>query len=501
MLFHSKEFLLFFLPGTFLVWLCLTLLGRSRLALGWLTIASLVFYAYWNPTYLAILLASLAWNFNFGKLVDPAFGRPSRARNLILWIGVAANLLLLGYFKYANFFVDTINAVFDPDWNFEKVILPLAISFYTFQQIAYLVDSYRGKAPGHSFLDYVFFVAFFPQLIAGPIVHHAEMLSQTRVRLQSTSIPGNVVTGLSIFVVGLFKKMVLADSCGELANPFFTAVSEGEQFSAGTSWCAVLAYGFQIYFDFSGYSDMAIGLARIFGFRLPENFRAPYRATSIIEFWRRWHITLSRFLRDYLYIPLGGNRHGTLLRYRNLMLTMLLGGLWHGAGWNFVFWGGLHGLYLSVNHLWIRRRSKFVPSSDHSARVHQVFSWSLAMFCVLIAWVFFRADSLKSAFVILGSMFGIESGPLSFTSTLGPAWRSYLLRPWLLSLELIVLLAPTTQSYFRISRPTLENASVKPTWWCWRPGFLHGIVIGLLLIPVARRYFSLSPTEFLYFNF
>jgi D-alanyl-lipoteichoic acid acyltransferase DltB (MBOAT superfamily) len=509
MLFHSKEFLLYFLPGTFLVWLCLTLLGRPRIALGWLTIASLAFYACWNPPYLALLVGSLAWNFSFGKLVDPALGRPPRTRTVLLWIGVAANLALLGYFKYANFFVDTMNAVVHLGWTFEKILLPLGISFYTFQQIAYLVDAYRGKAKGHSLLDYVFFVTFFPQLIAGPIVHHAELIPQTLKKFRVSEIPGHLVIGVSIFIIGLFKKFVLADTCGEIANPFFSAVAEGSRFDWMNSWCGVLAYGFQIYFDFSGYSDMAVGLGRIFGYKMPENFSAPYRATSIVEFWRRWHMTLSRFLRDYLYIPLGGNRHGALMRYRNLMLTMLLGGLWHGAGWTFVIWGGLHGIYLSVNHLWSRYAPRALTTADlvpgimkdRVPGIKQVMFWSLSMLCVTIAWVFFRADSVTSSFAILSSMFGMEPGKPMNPALLGEAWKSYLRWPWLILMEAIVLLAPTTQSYFRAARPTLETEGPATSWWHWRPNLLHAVLIGMLLIPVARRYFSLAPTEFLYFNF
>jgi alginate O-acetyltransferase complex protein AlgI len=312
---------------------------------------------------------------------------------------------LLAYYKYANFFVDNINAFFELGWNIEHIILPLAISFFTFQQITYLVDAYRGETKEYNFLHYALFVTFFPQLIAGPIVHHREMMPQFSNRDFSKTNYYFIATGLSIFFLGLFKKAVIADSLSPYVAETFTVVASGALLSFFEAWKGVLAYTFQLYFDFSGYSDMAIGLAFMFGIRLPLNFNSPYKSASIIEFWQRWHITLSRFLKDYLYIPMGGNRKGEPRRYLNLMITMLLGGLWHGAGWTFVIWGGLHGIYLVINHLWrnIKANISMTASDNYLVR----YGCRAATFiAVAVAWVYFRADSLDAANVMVRSLAG-----------------------------------------------------------------------------------------------
>jgi alginate O-acetyltransferase complex protein AlgI len=511
MLFHSKDFLFYFFPLVCVVWLLLISLRKTKVLLAWLTLSSLVFYAYWNPPYIALLVLSILVNYFVGKAIDPNSGRKQKIRFVVLIWGVSGNLLLLAYFKYFNFFASTINEAFQVGWNFEKVILPLAVSFFTFQQVAYLVDSYRGGISDHSLLNYSFFVTFFPQLIAGPIVHHSELIPQVQRQNSYRAIPENFLIGASIFVVGLFKKVVIADSCGELASPLFAQASAGSYFGTADAWTGVLAYTFQIYFDFSGYSDMAIGLARFFGFQLPENFRAPYRATSIIEFWRRWHITLSRFLRDYLYIPMGGNRKGVLMRYRNLFVTMLLGGVWHGAGWTFLVWGGLHGIFLIINTLW----RNFLSRLSHLKVQFPGFlavmcGWILTMSCVVFAWIFFRAETLSSALEILNVMF---CGPTKdiltsdvaikgVAAVFGEFSASYLKWPWLILVLLCCLLLPTTQCYFRNYKPVtgdLVCSSIKLL--CWRPNFIHGAIIGLMVFAIIRKYFTLAPTEFLYFNF
>lgn len=507
MLFHSVVFLFAFLPIVWAVWLLAIHVNGGRWVRHWLTFASWFFYAYWNPPYLALLLGSICVNFWLGCLVDPLFGeKQARARRVLLYLGLAFNLGLLGYFKYANFFVDTMSSILGYGWNLENVVLPLAISFFTFQQIAYLIDSFGGRVRGHSFWDYSFFVSFFPQLIAGPIVHHGEIIPQLQRSPESGKILRNLQVGISIFILGLFKKMVLADSCGEWVGPVFAAAQAGSNFSTADAWLGVLAYTFQIYFDFSGYSDMAIGLALMFGLRLPQNFAAPYRATSIVEFWRRWHITLSRFLRDYLYIPLGGNRYGVWMRYRNLLITMLLGGLWHGAGWTFVIWGGLHGLYLAMNHGWNTLMAGSKWHGSIPTWIRQSTGWVLTMFAVVFAWVFFRADTIQSAAAILDAMAG-RGGEASWGTPLavlavGTMFERFVVF-WFLLLAGIILLLPTTQSYFRAENPVLDipDSYRKIQKWCWRPGFLHGILSGILLFFVVRKYYSAAPTEFLYFNF
>ena len=313
MLFNSAEFLFFFLPVTLLVFLFLLKQQKSNLLVAWLVLASLFFYGWWNPAYLILIVFSMIFNFNFGKLVSL-----KKHSKLLLSVGVCVNLGFLGYFKYTNFLVDQINTVASTNFNIETIILPLAISFFTFQQIAYLVDAKRGLTSEYSFLHYALFVTFFPQLIAGPIVHHKQMLPQFEAVQNAKFDYMNIAIGLSIFSIGLFKKTVLADGMAPYANVVFAQAEAGESISMFVAWGGALAYTFQLYFDFSGYSDMAIGIARLFGIVLPLNFYSPYKSLNISEFWRRWHITLSNFLRDYIYIPLGGNRLGEFSRYRNL---------------------------------------------------------------------------------------------------------------------------------------------------------------------------------------
>ncbi|WP_222937607.1 MBOAT family O-acyltransferase [Spartinivicinus ruber] len=323
----------------------------------------------------------------------------------MLIFGITMNLGLLAYFKYANFFVENINLVLATQLSIANIVLPLAISFFTFQQIAYLVDAWKGETKEYSFLHYCLFVCFFPQLIAGPIVHHKEMLPQilrpTNLRPQAT----NFVIGITIFAIGFFKKTVIADNLALYVSPVFDNTNLTASIDFFTAWGSALAYTLQLYFDFSGYSEMAIGCARLFGVKLPINFFSPYKSTSIVEFWRRWHITLSRFLRDYLYIALGGNRHGKVRRYTNLLLTMVLGGLWHGAGWTFVIWGCLHGFYLVVNHAWVHLLKTFNLSIE-KYKLYQLFSWALTLLAVVVGWVYFRAPNLEQANTILLAMAG-----------------------------------------------------------------------------------------------
>src|SRR5215813_3889422 len=345
MLFSSFTFLFQFLPATVLAFVAARR-HSPRAGILVLVAASLVFYGAWRPIYLSLLIGSMLFNFLSGLLMENA-----ERRRAVGMLGVAVNLSVLGFFKYTNFLLDSFDTASGLSLPHVDIILPLGISFFTFQQIAYLVDVMRGARVERDIVSYTLFVSFFPHLIAGPLVHHAEMIPQfTRERSSRSALLA--ARGWAIFVAGLFKKVAIADNLAQFDNPVFAHVDAGGSVGAQWAWLSILAYTLQIYFDFSGYSDMAIGLALLFGIRLPVNFRSPYKATSIIDFWRRWHITLSRFLRNYLYIPLGGNRLGKQRRYANLMVTMLLGGLWHGAGWNFLIWGGLHGLYLGINHLW-----------------------------------------------------------------------------------------------------------------------------------------------------
>ena len=318
------------------------------------------------------------------------------SKKSILIFGIVSNLALLGYFKYADFFIENFNFISGSNVNLLNMVLPLAISFFTFQQIAYLVDSYRGETKEYDFLNYALFVTFFPQLIAGPIVHHKEMMPQFASKWNMVKNYRNIALGLFIFSIGLFKKVVIADTFAVWATAGFDTATTLNFFEA---WATSLSYTFQLYFDFSGYTDMAIGIALLFNIKLPINFNSPYKALSIQDFWRRWHITLSRFLRDYIYIPLGGNKKGNFRTYTNLMATFILGGFWHGAGWTFLFWGFLHGLSLAIHRLWQTLGFK-------------MWTWLALLITfnfVNIAWVFFRAKEWDDALRILSSMFSLDN--------------------------------------------------------------------------------------------
>jgi alginate O-acetyltransferase complex protein AlgI len=404
LLFNSYEFIFVFFPLCVLGYYLCTRFLSLEYALSFLVAASLCFYAYWKPVYLLLILFSITFNFIIGRLLaDP--GR-SGLKGIMIF-GVCVNLAALGYFKYANFFVDNVNQLAGTNWNLEKIFLPLAISFFTFQQISYLVDTYRGKTSEHSFLHYALFVCFFPQLIAGPIVHHKEILPQfvnkTTMRLCSS----NVAIGLSIFAIGLFKKTVLADNLAVYVWPVYDSPEGAANVDFFRAWSSTLAYTFQLYFDFSGYSDMAIGAARVFGVRLPLNFFSPLKSMSIVEMWRRWHITLSRFLREYLYIALGGNRSGTVRRYFNLFMTFLLGGLWHGAGWHFLAWGALMGGFVVFNHGW-RNMLQALGLALDAKIYYKAFCWVVTFTAWVFSLVFFRAHNMDDVASISKAMLGLS---------------------------------------------------------------------------------------------
>ena len=391
MLFNSYEYILIFLPFVFIVYFYLHRRHKSTAARIFLLLASLCFYAYWKTEYLTLLLFSIFFNYNIGKFLASSTVSP-HARKATLVFGIGINLAILGYFKYTDFFLENINTLFGLSLPYLHIVLPLAISFFTFQQIAYLVDTYRGEVREYGFLNYALFVTFFPQLIAGPIVHHKEMMPQFASRFNWTVRHKNIALGLFIFSLGLFKKVIIADSFAVWANRGFDTAQHLNMIEA---WFTSLSYTLQLYFDFSGYTDMAIGAALLFNIRLPINFYSPYKALNIRDFWRRWHITLTRFLRDYLYIPLGGNRYGRLRTYRNILLVFLLGGIWHGAGWTFAVWGLLHGIALVVHRQW---QMLFIAMPKWLA-------WFLTFNFVNISWIFFRAKSFEDAMKVLHGMF------------------------------------------------------------------------------------------------
>ncbi len=395
MLFNSYAFIFLFLPMALLGFFVLGRLSHLAVII-WLALASLAFYAIGNWQFVPVLVASIAFNYGAGYLLIER-KLSDAARRLVLIAGVGGDLLILGIFKYAGFFAANLNAVLATHLSL-NVLLPVGISFYTFTQIAFLVDAWRGNVARYALPHYALFVTYFPHLIAGPILHHRDMIPQFErpgIRRPDAHL---ILHGVIIFAIGLFKKTCLADGIQPLVSLAFGAPAP---LAFDHAWIGALAYTFQLYFDFSGYSDMAIGMSLMFGVFLPINFNSPYKAQSIVDFWRRWHMTLSQFLRDYLYIPLGGNRRGPVWRYVNLMVTMLLGGLWHGAAWTFVAWGALHGLYLCINHAW----NYLVPAPPQRlAPLAGPAAGALTFLAVVIAWVFFRADSFSSALTVLTGM-------------------------------------------------------------------------------------------------
>ncbi|MBL4661381.1 MAG: MBOAT family protein [Alcanivoracaceae bacterium] len=398
LLFNSIEFIFFFLPVTFFIYFYLNTKQYFRLSKIFLVVSSLFFYSWWNIVYLPIIIFSMVFNFVIGNIlktqVPIALAKVVISKKVILTIGIISNLTLLGYFKYSDFFIQNINNAFSTNIALLNLALPLAISFFTFQQIAYLVDSYRTATKEYDFINYAVFVTFFPQLIAGPIVHHKEMMPQFANNINSKINYGNITRGIYIFSIGLFKKVIIADTFAVFATAGFDVA---ETLSFFEAWATSLSYTFQLYFDFSGYTDMAIGLALLFNITLPINFNSPYKAINIQDFWRRWHITLSRFLRDYIYIPLGGNRKGSFITYQNLMATFIIGGLWHGAAWTFVFWGFLHGLAISIHRLWI----------NSGLRLWNWLAWFITFNFINITWVFFRAENWEDVNKVLNGMFAI----------------------------------------------------------------------------------------------
>jgi len=496
MLFNSHEFLFFFLPAVLAGYWWLNGHAAPRIALGWLVAASLFFYGWWNPAYLWILVLSMAGNYAFGRAIAASRSDGAGGATLVA-LGVAANLGLLSYFKYSGFLLDNLGALTGEDWSPAQIILPLGISFFTFQQIAYLADCRSFGTAERDFVKYGLFVSFFPQLIAGPIVHHDEMVSQFGKKAGAPVNRRLLAAGITVFAIGLAKKVIVADTASGYASPVFEAAARGVWVEALAAWQGMLAYGVQIYFDFSGYSDMAIGLGLMFGIRLPLNFNSPYKAGSIIDFWRRWHMTLSRFLRDYLYVPLGGNRHGRARRYANLMAVMLLGGLWHGAGWTFILWGGLHGLYLVVNHFWRWLRARTgLPASP--ALVERAAGHLLTLAAVMVAWVIFRAPDMESAGRIVVGLVGL--GGTGYQLPDLASVSSLLISAEML---LICLLAPNTQQFVGRFLGTEQREDAPLTGVLrslkWRPSAGYAVASGFLLLVSIMSLWN--PSEFLYFQF
>lgn len=372
MLFSSHIFLLFFLPCVLAGYFLLSRWHKGMLSRLFLLAACFVFYGWFNYLYGLLLLLSILWNFGFGRLLQSFPQEKRMIRLLTAVVSIAGNLLLLGYFKYTDFFIANLNRLFSTDYPLLHILLPLGISFFTFQQVAYLVDVYKGKlASNYSFLTYALFVSFFPQLIAGPIVLPGEMMPQFHDPNNLKWNSDNFAGGLRLFAIGLAKKLLIADLLARTIDP---AWNSADALLPVDAWGAAIGYTLQIYFDFSGYCDMAIGLGLMFNIRIPQNFNSPYKATSVHDFWHRWHITLGRFLAEYLYYPLGGSRCGIARTCVNMIITFLLSGLWHGAGWLFILWGFLHGIAVTLCRL--RKDLKLPPCRPSAAEFSRFCFWS-----------------------------------------------------------------------------------------------------------------------------
>ena len=488
MLFNSYEFIFFFLPITFMVYFWLNHKRLTYASKGWMVAASLFFYSWWNVLYLPLILGSILFNFIMGSTITKTGTFETKkgfSRYVLLSFGIIINLVLLGYFKYMDFFITNANVVLGSHWELMHIILPLGISFFTFTQIAYLVDAYRNEVKEMDYLNYTLFVTFFPHLLAGPILHHKEMMPQFDAVKNKVLNTKNIAAGLFLFSIGLFKKVVIADTFAQWANAGFSTASALNFFEA---WATSLSYTFQLYFDFSGYTDMALAVALMFNIKLPANFNSPYKALDIQDFWRRWHITLSRFLRDYIYIPLGGNRKGEWRTYANLFSVFLIGGLWHGASWMFVTWGALHGIAIVIHRMW----------KQLGLTMNSLLAWFITFNFINITWIFFRAKNWDHASNILQGMgygdiivsdkfettlgyltnFGIEFG--QFMIHLGGSTSTWI---WILCAILLILMTPNS---------TRLTQNFKPST----------ITLGVTIVLCVDALIHLSKnSEFLYFNF
>jgi len=491
MLFNSYIFILVFLPLTIILYYLSRKFYGRELSFVVLVAASFFYYGYWKASYLIILFFSIIFNYYIGIYLSKI--HKTKYKKRILTLSITLNLLLLGYYKYTNFFLDNLSFLLGNEYSTLAIILPIGISFFTFQQIAYLVDAYRGEAKEYSFVHYCLFITFFPQLIAGPIVHHKQMLPQFMDKTKALFNAPQIWQGMVQFTIGLFKKVILADMVALYSTPVFSAADNGLALSTGDAWVGILAYAFQLYFDFSAYSDMALGIGKMFGIKLPVNFNSPYKSRSIVEFWRRWHITLSTFLKDYLYIALGGNRHGNLRRYINLILTMFLGGLWHGASWNFALWGLLHGLFLMINHAW----SSIMPRRITANFAVTCFSYFLTFMAVIHAWVLFRAETLDGALRIFSTayqsttdtFFVVTSEPVRALMALGIC-------------AIIAFFMPNTQEFTdRLDDHLNAKTPITTPWYISLTN--HKVMINLMASGFIVLCLSSmnKVSEFLYFQF
>lgn len=478
MLFNSYEFILYFLPLSVIVYFILNKYKLIQLSKAWIVLMSLIFYSWWNIKYLPLILISMLFNYAIGSTLNNSDNESLKInRKAVLVFGISANLLLLGYYKYFDFFITNTNSLFGTSFPLLNIILPLGISFFTFTQITYLVDAYRKVVKELDLLNYALFVTFFPHLIAGPILHHKDMMPQFASLKNKILNYKNISTGIFLFVVGLVKKVIIADALASLVHTGFDLY---HPLTFVEAWLVSLSYTLQLYFDFSGYTDMALGAALMLNIKLPINFNSPYQAVNIQDFWRRWHITLGNFLKNYVYIPLGGNRNGTFNTYKNLFITFVICGIWHGAGWLYITWGALHGAAIVINRAWQKLGIK----------LPKVIAWFLTFNFVNIAWVIFRAPSFSAAKLILKGMFGfngmiipkIYHGELRFDGSFD--WRYYTMTVIIMIIAFLVVLIAKNSNYLASKfKPTATYAIILSFIFCW------------ILFNMSK------VSEFLYFNF
>lgn len=484
MLFNSYIFIFLFLPLCLAGYFGLNHFKKYRLAQVFLLLMSLWFYGYFNPGYLLIILSSVVINYAFYKGMS-AFPAPER-KKAILIIGLAANVGILVYFKYMDFFLSTCNQIFKTDFALLHVVLPLGISFFTFQQLSFVIDAYRGEVPGYNFLEYACYVTYFPQLIAGPIVTHDELIPQFRDVSKKQFDWENFSKGIYLFVLGLSKKVLLADTFGNAANVGFADIGG---LNAAQAILTMLSYTIQIYFDFSGYCDMAVGLGKMMNFTLPVNFNSPYKALTITEFWNRWHMTLTRFFTRYIYIPLGGSRKGELRTYLNTFLVFFISGFWHGAGFTFLFWGICHGIFTIIT-------KKFKSFFD---ALHPALNWIITFGFVNVAWVFFRADSIRDAFRLLNRIALFRFGPIGdeFLSCFKLPELVYLVKriPFIQNYTYLLLLAFFAAALFII----LGKKNAYERMIEFQPSVKNLLSTSILLVWCVFSFAGVST--FLYFNF
>lgn len=472
MIFNSIDFIFLFLPITILGYFILNNFKKYQLSKVYLVLCSLFFYGYYNKWYLLIVISSLIVNFFIGNMIHK-YNSEIIKRKVFLILGITFNLGLLGYFKYYDFFINNVNKVFNTNFKIFNILLPLGISFFTFQQLSFIIDSYRGTNIKYNFLNYSLFITFFPQLVAGPIVLPTEMLPQFDDEKNKVINYDNMSRGLYLFAIGLMKKVFIADTLAIIANAGFSNPSSLIMLD---SILTSFGYTFQLYFDFSGYCDIAMGIGLMFNIKIPLNFNSPYKSTNIKEFWNKWHITLGRFLTNYLYFPLGGSRLGKVRTLINLFIVFLVSGIWHGAGWTFIIWGALHGISMVIHRLW----------SYTGKKLPKVLGWFITFNVVNILWVFFRASSVKQASLIIFKMFNISTLSQGFSSSFISVINSSF------KLKLCIILAVLITFLASKAKTIVDNMKFNIT--------TNIVIISYLIISIFI-ILSSKVSTFLYFNF